>query len=142
MKTLANCTPTEFLKQTSLIRKSVSKWLKDTDIMNIRARMPELTKITDDMSDEERKAVFKANKEAVTKQSMENLNAMLDAMIDQYPEETLEIMALVCFVDPKHVDDYPMKEYLKSVTEIMTDDAVLSFFTSLAQLGKSNILKA
>lgn len=36
MKNLANCTPSEFLKQTNKIKKSVEKWLKATDIMEIR----------------------------------------------------------------------------------------------------------
>jgi hypothetical protein len=48
MKNLANCKPSEFLKQTNRIRKSVSKWLTDTDIANIRKRMPN---IKDDASD-------------------------------------------------------------------------------------------
>ena len=51
MKNLANCTPTEFFRQTNLIRKSVSKWLTDTDIQGIRKRMPE---IPEDASPEER----------------------------------------------------------------------------------------
>ena len=38
MKNLANCTPTEFLKQTSKIKRSAEKWLKVTDIMAIRKR--------------------------------------------------------------------------------------------------------
>lgn len=142
MKTLANCTPREFLKQTSLIRKSISKWLKDTDIINIRKRMPELRKITKEMSEDERTAAFNENKKAVEAQSLENLNDILDAVMDRYPDETLEVMALICFVEPSKVDDYPMTEYLKSLTEILTDDTVMSFFTSLAQLGKSNILNA
>lgn len=142
MKTLANCTPREFLKQTSLIRKSVSKWLKDTDIINIRKRMPELRKITKEMSEDERTAAFNENKKAVEVQSLENLNDILDAVMDRYPDETLEVIALICFVEPSKVDDYPMTEYLKSLTEILTDDTVMSFFTSLAQLGKSNILNA
>ena len=40
MKNLANCKPSEFLVQTNKIRKSVEKWLKITDIMNIRKVVP------------------------------------------------------------------------------------------------------
>jgi hypothetical protein len=50
MKNLANCTPREFLKQTSKIKGSVEKWLKVTDVMNIRKRMPKaLPEISDSL---------------------------------------------------------------------------------------------
>ena len=39
-KNLANCTPKEFLVQTNRLRKSAEKWLKATDIMNIRKNIP------------------------------------------------------------------------------------------------------
>ncbi len=40
IKTLSNCKPSEFLKQTNRIRKAVERWLTDTDIANIRKRQP------------------------------------------------------------------------------------------------------
>ena len=122
MKNLANCKPSEFLTQTNKIRKSVSKWLTDTDIVNIRKRMP---KISDTASEEERK-------EALSKQAAENINAILDAVLEDHPEETLEILGLLCFVEPENIDDHPVTEYLEAFSEIIGDQAVLDFFQSLA----------
>ena len=125
MKNLANCKPSEFLKQTNKIRKSVSKWLTDTDIMNIRKRR---VNIPDDATEEEKARVIR-------EQAKINVNDMLEAILDEHPDETLELLALLCFVDPAHVDDYVVTDYLESFNEIINDTAVLSFFTSLMRLG-------
>lgn len=125
MKNLANCKPSEFLTQTNKIRKSVSKWLTDTDIMNIRKRMPE---IPDTASEEERK-------KALEEQVNENFNAILDAILEEHPDETLELLALLCFVEPGHVDDHEVTEYLESFNELANNKVVLDFFTSLMQLA-------
>lgn len=127
MKNLANCKPSEFLQQTNRIRKSVSKWLTDTDILNIRQRMP---KIADDATEEERK-------KAMEGQAKENLNLMLDAILEEHPEETLELLALLCFVEPKDVDKHSVTEYLESFEELISNKAVLSFFTSLMRLANT-----
>lgn len=127
MKNLANCKPSEFLQQTTRIRKSVSKWLTDTDILNIRQRMPN---IPDDATQEERK-------KAMEGQAKENLNLMLDAILEEHPEETLELLALLCFVEPKDVDKHSVTEYLESFEELISNKAVLSFFTSLMRLANT-----
>lgn len=128
MKNLANCKPSEFLKQTNVIRKSVSKWLTDTDIMNIRKRMPV---IPDGATDEEKK-------EAKEKQVNENFNAILDAILEEHPDETLELLALLCFIEPEHADDHSVAEYLESFNELVSNKTVLDFFTSLIQLGNQH----
>ena len=130
MKNLANCKPSEFLVQTNKIRKSVAKWLTDTEILEIRKRVP---KYTEGMDKEERAEVRK-------EQMRENLSAIFDAVLEDHPAETLEIIALACFVEPTHVDDHPMSLYLQNIGEIIADESVLSFFTSLASLGNSGIL--
>ena len=132
MKNLANCKPSEFLSQTNKIRKSVEKWLTVTDIMNIRKNQPEFK---EGMTKEQRD-------EALRAQIKKNLSAMLDAVMEKHPEETLELLALLCFVEPDKVDDYPIGEYLKSVSELISDEAVLSFFISLTRLGQTGILTA
>lgn len=126
MKNLANCKPSEFLKQTNKIRKSVMKWLTDTDIMNIRKRLPELSE--DATKEEKDKAMYE--------QAKKNLNAILDAILDDHPDETLELLALLCFVEPSKVDDYDISEYLDSMTDMINNHSVLNFFTSLLQLAK------
>lgn len=132
MKNLANCKPSEFLQQTNRIRKSVSKWLADTDILNIRQTMP---KIPDDATQEERK-------KAMEEQAKENLNLILDAILEKHPDETLELLALLCFVEPKDVDNHSVTEYLEAFEELISNKAVLNFFTSLMRLGNEATSKA
>lgn len=124
MKNLANCKPSEFLAQTNKIRKSVSKWLTATDVISIRKRKPQ---IPDDATEE-------AKKQAMEEQAKANLNSMLDAILDEHPEETLELLALLCFVDPKDVDKHDTTEYLEAFTELLGNKTVLNFFTSLMTL--------
>lgn len=139
MKTLANCTPSEFLKQTAKLRKSVAKWLHDTNIINIRKRVPFFTKVPNDATPEQKEEIVKANKKLADEQALKNINDILDAVLEAYPEETLEILALCCFIEPENVNDHPVSFYLTAFTEIMNDKCVMGFFTSLMQLAQTNI---
>ena len=131
MKTLANCTPREFLTQTIKIKNAVSKWLTDTDIMAIRKRTPV---IADGMSKAEKD-------EAYTKQGLSNLSAMYDEIAGRHPDETLELLALLCFTEPDKVDEHPMTEYLTAISDMLGSEAVTGFFTSLMKLARTGILK-
>lgn len=142
MKTLVNCTPEEFLVQTNKIRKCVGKWLTDTDILNIRKRMPEYEKADTTASIEDRKKVLERNKELERQQTRENLSAILDAMLEDHPKETLEVIAHCCFIDPKEINNYAVRDILLNVAELLNDDVVISFFTSLARLGNLNTVRA
>lgn len=134
MKNLANCKPSEFLAQTFRIKKSVKEWIDVTEILKIRQNKPELIPL-DGLDDKEKAEAIKANNKATSEQMKENISAVLDKMLDENAEKTLEVLALCCFVEPEHVDDYPMSEYLKNITELFNDESVMNFFTSLAQLG-------
>lgn len=138
-KTLANCKPTEFLKQTNKIRKSVEKWLKVTEIMNIRKGAPVLKKITDEMTEEERKATFNENQEISRAFAFDKLSTMLDAIMEEHPDETIELLALMCFIEPQDADNHPISEYLSAFTEIISDKTVLDFLSSLIRLANSDI---
>ena len=132
MKNLATCKPSEFLKQTNRIRKSAEHWLKVTDIMNIRKRMPKgMPELSPTLSQEETEAVKAKRDEMMAAQIQENFSAILDALLDEHPEETLELLALSCFVEPENVDNYTVSEYLISITELLNDKAVRDFFTFL-----------
>lgn len=138
MKNLANCTPTEFLTQTNKIRKSVYGWLKLTDIMNIRQKRPKLTPLTNEMSDEERAQVILDNKEAMKEQARENFSLMLDKMLDDYPEQTLEVIGLINFIDKSELDNYKMVDLMANTLEMLEDEAVMGFFGLLMRLGSKN----
>lgn len=142
MKNLATCKPSEFLRQTNRIKKAAEKWLNDTDILNIRKNLPKLEKIDKDADVEERNRIFEANQKKARKQMLENTSKILDAIMEDHPDETLELIALLCFVEPKDVDNYTVEEYLTSVTEMLTNKAVIGFFTSLAQWGLTSTRSA
>lgn len=139
MKNIANCKPSEFLKQTNRLRKAAARWMQNTDIINIRKRVPTFTTVPPDATREQKEEIFRANKELESQQMIKNMNAILDAALEEYPDETLEILALCCFVEPEHVDDYNISDYLGAFSEILQNSAVISFFTSLARLGQNAI---
>ena len=138
MKNLANCTPREFLKQTYRIKKSAENWLKDTDILNIRKKVPNLQAVKG-LTGEEKEKVLAENKKIMSKQIMSNLMEMLDKVLDEHADETIEVLALCCFVEPEDADNHTMSEYLDSIGELLSDQGVMNFFTSLAQLEQTNM---
>lgn len=129
MKTLANCSPREFLTQTNKIRKSAEKWLDDTKILDIRRRKP----IFAESATNEEKAA------ATSAQIRDNLTAMLDAILDEYPEETAEMLGLLCFIEPSELDKYTMPQLMGAFTEIISSPEIAGFFTSLMRLVQTNI---
>lgn len=132
MKNLANCSPREFLVQTNKIRKHVQNWLTVTGVLDIWKRLPSLPS---DISDEDRK-------KAVAQQSKDNISAIFDAIFDEHPEESAELLGLLCFIEPKDLDNYKMSDLLGAFAELLECEEVLNFFISLIRLGKSNILTA
>ena len=129
MKTLATCNPKEFLIQTNKIRKSVANWLSMTKVLEIRKAKPD---IPADATPEQRKS-------ALQDQVKKNLSAMLDSVLDEHPEETAELLGLMCFVDPDDLENHRMTEFLGAFSEIINCPEVISFFTSLMQLDQKNI---
>lgn len=145
LKTLATCKPSEFLRQTNRIKKAAEKWLSDTDILNIRKRLATLEIVPDGASKEERKAIFERNRAATEQQAMKNVSAMLDAILEDHPDETLVLLGLCCFVEPEHVDDYKVTDYLRAFNSLISDKDVIDFFISLASLVQkdtSNVSEA
>lgn len=138
MKNLANCKPSEFLKQTNRIRKSVDKWLKATDIMEIRRRLPEEEELPITSDVEERHRIITENARRRSEQARQNLSDILDEVLEKHPDETLEVLALCCFVEPENVDDHPVSEYLKAFYELINDEAFIGFFSLLMQPGAKN----
>ena len=142
-KNLATCKPSEFLKQTARVRKSVEKWLDKTKIMEIRSRKVEgLETVPENAGEAEAYEIRKRNAEKITAQQKKNFNDILTAAMEECPDETLELLALICFVEPENVNDHSIAFYLNNLTDIISDKDVLGFFTSLAQLGQTDIFSA
>lgn len=132
VKNLSNCKLPEFLAQTNKIRKAAQKWLEDTEITAIMKRKPpELEKLD---TKEERNA-------ALIAQGKANIADALDSALGKFPEETAEILALCCFVEPEEMDNYKTSYFLTSFGELMNDEAVIGFFISLVQLVNMPISK-
>lgn len=143
MKNLAQCTPTEFLVQTNKIRHAVEKWLTVTDIMNIRKRKPMgLPVAMPGVSEAENREVLKQREAMMAEQAKRNMTAILNAILEEHPQETLEVLALCCFVEPEDVDNHTVSEYFGAVFDMIEDENVMRFFTLLAQLEQKNIFSA
>lgn len=133
-KTLVTCSPTEFLKQSVILKKKIKKWADDIGIEELRKLNPDYEKLKGDETVEEKYELIKKNDELRKKMQTNKLMEIFDNAFEKYPEQTLEILALVCFVDPKNVDDYPINEYLNALNSMIRDEAVVTFFMSLVQL--------
>lgn len=134
LKNLATCKPTEFVKQTVKIKKAVEKWLKVTNIMEIFGETPNLTQLTDTMTEEERKTAFESNKKIADELVKKKISKAFDAMLEQHPTETLEILALSCFVEPENVDTHTIDEYFLAWDEMLNSSNAISFFISFIRL--------
>jgi hypothetical protein len=134
MKNLATCKPTEFVAQTAKIKEAVSSWIDAIDLMKIRATQPKYETLPIDATPEQRAEIIKKNAEKQRKQTMQNLNKILDKMLVEHPKETLDVLALCCFVEPEHVDDYTIDEYFQCIMDMMQNKSVINFFSLLAQM--------
>lgn len=142
-KNIVTCKPREFLKQTNRIRKAAEKWMKAVGVIDIRGRKPTgLTPITKEMDAEEAREIASQNAKLIAEQSRKNLYDIIVSAMEDHPDETLEILALACFVEPEDIDNHRVSFYLANLSDILADADVLSFFTSLAQLEGTGILKA
>ena len=136
-KNLANCKPSEFMAQCGKVAKSVEKWLNITDVINIRKRVPKMPPIPIDSTPEQTKKITDDYKAELQKAAKKNMADMLDSVMVQHPQETLELLALLCFVEPKDVDNYSISFYLANLADLINDDDVISFFTSLMRLERT-----
>ena len=131
-KNLATCAPVEFLRQSNKIRHEVSGWLKATGVLELRKRKAEGKKsITADMTAEEKKAVNEYNRELDEAQAKQNISDMLDVCLEQYPEQTLEVIALACFLEKSQAKEVSVTELLDNFGQMLGDAGVMRFFTSL-----------
>ena len=132
MKTIANCSPREFLVQTNKIRKAAANWITLTNIMEIRKRVP---KFTEDMDDA-------AKKSAAMEVAKKNISDMLESAMGEHPDETAELLGMLCFIEPDDLDNHTMLEILTPVSEMISNPEVIDFFISLAKLDQNSTLNA
>ena len=133
MKNLATCKPTEFVAQTAKIKDAVANWLEVIELMKIRATQPVYMMIPQDATPEEKGEILLKNEEIRKAQIVKNLQKILDNMLVKYPTETLNVLALCCFVEPEEVDNHTMDEYLECITDMLQNKSIMNFFSFLAQ---------
>lgn len=117
MKTLANCTPVEFLRQTNKIRHAVEDLLLDSGIQEIRKRMPELT---GEETQAERKALM-------NNQAKKNMGAILDALMEKNAEQTANVLGMMCFLEPEEMEKTTVSEIMTPVLELLNSKPVMDF---------------
>ena len=139
IKSLANCKPSEFLKQTFHIYRAVEQWLKLTDFINILKRVAPQKAVTENMTDAEKAKVIASNLFSKKEQKRKNIMDILEIALDEHPEETIQILGMCCFIEPEDADNYNMAFYLEALTELLESKEVRDFFISLAKLGQMNI---
>lgn len=134
MKNLAKCTPTEFVTQTAKIKDAVKNWLDVTKILDIRQHKPTYQMCAKDASPEVRAETIKINAQLEHEQAKKNMSDILDSMLVEHPQETLEVLALCCFVEPSDIDNHPIDEYMDCIMDMLESKAVIRFFSLLAQV--------
>lgn len=129
LKTLANCTLTEFLKQSNKIRKEIAAYLEKTKVLDLRSAMPDVPK---DATKEQAEKIIADGLKA-------NTSAMLDAMLEENADDTVKILGLLCFKEGDEINELNPADILGVVLEILSSKRVLDFFTSLMQSGLINM---
>lgn len=136
-KNLANCKPSEFMAQCGRVAKSVEKWLEVTDVINIRRKVPKMMPIPEDATPEKTKEIMDEYKLTLQKAAKDNIGEIINSVMIDHPQETLELLALLCFVEPENVDDHSISFYLANLAELLNDKDVISFFSSLMRLEQT-----
>ena len=134
MKCLATCKPTEFVSQTAKIKDVAAKFMEATEILKIRETKPIYEMCPADATPEQQREIIMRNAEREKEQAMKNLNKILDNILVNHPKETLELLALCCFVEPERVDDYTIDEYFQCIMDMFSNKSVVNFFSLLAQI--------
>lgn len=142
-KNLANCSPLEGFRQFNRIKKNAEKWLSATGILEIRKRKPEGLQTVPDPEENRAEAerIIEENAKKITAQRMKNVSDILDSMLDINAALTIELLALACFIEPEDANNHSIAFYLRNLGEMLSDKDVLAFFTSLARLEQTGILK-
>lgn len=126
MKTLANCAPVEFLRQTNKIRHSAGEFLAKSGVLEIRRHQPSFT---GKETEEERK-------EMITAQAKKNLDEMLDILLETDPEGTVKLMGMLCFLEPEEAIAANGLELFAAAMELLNSKAVIGFLSSLMRLAR------
>lgn len=125
MKTLANCTLKEFLKQANKIRHEAEKLFVAADIAEIRKRT---VKFTGEETPEEKEKL-------ITQQAKKNISDIIDNCLDRNVDLTVKVIGLMCFKTEKEAAEMEVTEFYDVAFELLTSQRVMDFFTKLVNSG-------
>lgn len=125
MKTLANCTLKEFLKQANKIRHEAEDLFVAADIAEIRKRT---VKFTGEETPEEKEKL-------ITQQAKKNISDIIDNCLDRNVDLTVKVIGLMCFKSEKEAAEMEVTEFYDVAFELLTSQRVMDFFTKLVNSG-------
>ena len=125
IKTLANCTVKEFLKQANKIRHEVEDLFTVANIKEIRKNIPTFT----GEETEEEKA------EIIRQQGRKNISDILDNCLEKNVDKTVKVIGLMCFKTEKEAENMEVSEFYDVVFELLGSKRVMDFFTKLVNSG-------
>lgn len=124
MKTIASLSGTAFLRAVNCTRHAVETLMTVAGIPEIRKQMPAFT---GKETEEERRELIRA-------QTKKNLNDMLDALLEDYPEATCAFLREMCILEEGEPEPDGL-ELLLTAMSLIADERVLDFFSQLVRSG-------
>lgn len=116
-KTLANCKLSEFMRQVNAMRHAVAGYYNDLDLHAI------------------------ADKYKETKDTKAYISDILDSMLDENAEKTVEIIGMAAFMTYEESQQMLPSEMMDIVLELVQSLRVMDFFTSVVNLaGKNTVI--
>lgn len=125
MKTLMNCTSTEFLKQANLIKYDVAEFVRATKINDI---LREGLKLSDDMSDEEKAAAEK-------KHLGDKWDKIFKVCFVENSEITMKVISGACFTTVDKLEELSPTEITSLAILLLGSQRVNDFFMALKVWG-------
>lgn len=122
MKTIASLKGPEFLRACNRTRHAVSDFLAETKVLDLRKVMPEIP--ADSTAEQQ--------KELLRKQNRTNLSAMLDRMLDEYPDKTYDLLCTM--IVPEEGEELDGIALLNAGMDLLYDDRIVDFFIKLMGL--------
>jgi hypothetical protein len=116
LKTLANCSAIEGLKQINKIRAKVNEYY---DLIGVDA-----------IKEKYRTEAQNADKSEAGKMTKRFLDDIFNAALDVNAEKTIEIVGMLAFMDAPACYTLTLDEAYAIITECMKSQAVMDFFSS------------
>lgn len=122
-KTIANCTPVEFMEQGYKVAKKAGELFGKSKVLELRGRQPDYK---GDESEDERKELANA-------QAKRNIVAMLERLMCEYPDDTCELLGLMAFIPKEELSKHTGLELMGVGISVLMNKEVLDFLSLLGR---------